>query len=88
MLSLDLSEFVDSTQPTVADSTVDQDFAPTRDRSERSTSVFSYKSVRDENDATPFARGGLEPHVPSLFGEIDRVAVGGSVYLLVFWLTA
>ncbi|KAJ7028041.1 hypothetical protein C8F04DRAFT_1292078 [Mycena alexandri] len=67
------------TQPTVADSTVDQDFAPTRDRSERSTSVFSYKSVRDENDATPFARGGLEPHVPSLFGEIDRVALRNTI---------
>ncbi|KAJ7018246.1 hypothetical protein C8F04DRAFT_1199183 [Mycena alexandri] len=66
-------------RPTVADSTVDQDFAPTRDRSERSTSVFSYKSVRDENDATPFARGGLEPHVPSLFGEIDRVALRNTI---------
>ncbi|KAJ7779042.1 hypothetical protein B0H16DRAFT_802823 [Mycena metata] len=73
MVSLQLAGFLDASQPTMADSELNEDFASTRDGSDGQSSVFTYKSLKQESEATSLYRGELERHIPSFFGELDRI---------------
>jgi hypothetical protein len=71
-----LSEFAGPTEHfTVANSRLFDDFGPTRDKTEGTASIFTYKAMKYEYEGSTFERGTLEKYYPTLFGEIDWVAV-------------
>ncbi|KAJ7601311.1 hypothetical protein DFH06DRAFT_1353402 [Mycena polygramma] len=57
----------------LAGSRLYDDFAPTRDRSDGSTSVFTYKSIKQEYAPSSRFKGALDKYVVMLFGEMDHV---------------
>ncbi|KAJ6473621.1 hypothetical protein C8R47DRAFT_1221428 [Mycena vitilis] len=70
-----LSDYLDSTAYLkIADSSLYDDYAPTRDRSEGpSGSIFTYKSMAYENAPTPGSRGSLDRYVAMVFGETVNI---------------
>ncbi|KAJ7844552.1 hypothetical protein B0H13DRAFT_1908812 [Mycena leptocephala] len=78
-----LSEFLDPTEyGTVASSRLFEDFAPTRDKSLGTSSIFTYKAMAHEYEGSTTERGTLEMFAPTLFGEIDLIQSSPSLLRL------
>ncbi|KAJ7633387.1 hypothetical protein DFH06DRAFT_1328206 [Mycena polygramma] len=74
--SLDLTGLIDSSQyVTLAGSKLYDHFAPTRDRTEGTKSVFTYKSMLQDPPSAGIYRETLDKYVVTAFGEMDFIEV-------------
>ncbi|KAJ6517477.1 hypothetical protein C8R47DRAFT_1205699 [Mycena vitilis] len=71
---LDLTGLIDSSQyVTLAGSKLYDHFAPTRDRTEGTTSIFTYKSLLQDPPSAGIYRETLDKYVVTAFGEMDFI---------------